>query len=75
MSKSKQTDADLTQADLAQRALEMKQEAERDAVQHHPESHTAGDGPLQDERPNEPPMGAHDAEGHRPVLERSRKVR
>lgn len=64
-----------TQADHAKRALDMKQEADREADSNIPESRTAGDGQLREARPGEPPMGALDAEGHRPVLERSRKVR
>lgn len=62
-----------TQADHARHALELKQKAERDTQK--PESRTAGEGQIQEARANEPPMGALDAEGHRPVLERSRKVR
>lgn len=40
-----------------------------------PDTRTAGEGQVNEERANAPPMGALDAEGHRPVLERSRKVR
>ena len=36
---------------------------------------TAGDGPVPGLNPDAPVMGAFDAEGHRPVLERSRKAR
>ncbi|MFN3314122.1 MAG: hypothetical protein ACK46Q_11730 [Hyphomonas sp.] len=75
MSNSRKPGNKDTQADHARRALEMKQEADDNAVQHHPESRTAGDGQLHEVRPDEPPMGALDAEGHRAVLERSRKVR
>lgn len=64
-----------TQADLARRALEAKQSAAKDARQPRPESRTAGEGQVQAQQPGAPPMGALDAEGHRPVLERSRKVR
>jgi len=64
-----------TQADHAKRALDMKQKAERDTGSNIPESRTAGEGQLHEARLDEPPMGALDAEGHRPVLERSRKVR
>lgn len=62
-----------TQADHARHALELKQKAEREPQT--PESRTAGEGQIQEARAGEPPMGALDAEGHRPVLERSRKVR
>ncbi|MFN7055872.1 hypothetical protein [Hyphomonas sp.] len=75
MSKSDISGNSRTQADIARRALEMKQKAERGAVPHHPGSETPGEGQIQDVRPDEPPMGALNAEGHRPVLERSRKVR
>lgn len=64
-----------TQAELTRRALETKQRAEKDAEQTRPESRTAGEGQVQNQQPGAPPMGALDAEGHRPVLERSRKVR
>lgn len=64
-----------TQADHARRALELKQKAEKNSDHEMPESRTAGEGQLHEKRPDEPPMGAFDAEGHRPVLERSRKVR
>ena len=75
MSNSKKPEDQYTQADLSRRALEMKQQSDADAVQHHPESRTAGEGQVREARPDEPPMGALEAEGQRPVLERSRKVR
>ncbi|MFN4025384.1 MAG: hypothetical protein ACK4MQ_11165 [Hyphomonas sp.] len=75
MKKPEPTGKPETQAGLARRALETKQQAEKDAEQNHPESRTAGEGQLHEVRPDAPPMGALDAEGHRPVLERSRKVR
>lgn len=64
-----------TQAGHARHALELKQKAERERETQTPESRTAGEGQIQEARAAEPPMGALDAEGHRPVLERSRKVR
>lgn len=64
-----------TQADLAKRALEMKQKVEREPGSNIPESRTSGEGQVHEARPDEPTMGALDTEGHRPVLERSRKVR
>ena len=58
----------------ARRALAMKQ-ASGDPAANRPSSRTAGEG--MQSLPNEgiAPSGALDAEGHRPVLERSRKVR
>jgi hypothetical protein len=64
-----------TQADHARHALELKQKAERERETQTPQSRTAGEGQIQETRADVPPMGALDAEGHRPVLERSRKVR
>lgn len=67
-----------TQADHAREALEAKQQAEKENPPQHPESKTAHEGQLHEHErreDEEPPMGAFDAEGHRPVLERSRKVR
>lgn len=75
MSNSKKPQKDETQAEIAQRALDMKTQAADDSDVSIPESRTSGDGQISEERANAPPMGALDAEGHRPVLERSRKVR
>lgn len=64
-----------TQADYVREALETRNEAETPP---RPESKTAHEGQLHEHERREgkePPMGAFDAEGHRPVLERSRKVR
>jgi hypothetical protein len=60
--------------DNAQKALAAKQAAP-DPAQGRPETRTAHEGmrPLPNE--GEPPSGALEQEGHRPVLERSRKVR
>jgi hypothetical protein len=62
------------QAELAAKALALKEANE--APPHHPttEDH-ADEGPQLTPRPDQPPSGAFEAEGHRPVLERSRKVR
>ncbi len=61
------------QAELARKALRAVQES---AHQPHPENEpTANDGHVPSPRPDQAPSGALDAEGHRPVLERSRKVR
>jgi len=67
--------SDKTQKDIAEKAMKLKQEgaAEQDYLAH--QEDTAGDGPIPERNREEPVMGALDAEGHRPVLERSRKVR
>ncbi len=62
-----------TQADLAAKAAAMKDAAEP-APRPAPEP-TANTGMPSNDRPDQPPSGALDAEGHRPVLERSRKTR
>lgn len=62
-----------TQSDLAQMALKKRQTLrlpERPAEDPHP-TRLAAETPRQDYAPS----GALDAEGQRPVLERSRKVR
>ena len=66
---------DTTQKDIADKAMKLKTE-NAPAQEHldHQEK-TAGEGPISDRSREEPVMGALDAEGHRPVLERSRKVR
>ena len=70
---SKQASND-DQAALAARAMEVK--AAGAAPPDHPaaEDH-AMTGLEPNPRPDYAPSGAFDAEGHRPVLERSRKVR
>lgn len=64
-----------TQSDMAAKALKLKQEGEqpRDYLEH--QSPSPGDGPIAALNVDEPVSGAFDAEGQRPVLERSRKVR
>jgi hypothetical protein len=64
-----------TQKDIAEKALAMKNKdaPEQNYLEH--QEITAGDGPISERNRDEPVMGALDAEGHRPVLERSRKVR
>lgn len=64
-----------TQAELAEKALQAKRAAEARAPAHPENQPTPGEGPITHPRPDQPPMGALDAEGQRPVLERSRKVR
>lgn len=75
MSNSGSSKKQPTQAELSRRALEAKQKAEKDKQPQHPESRTAGEGQVTESQPGAPLPGALDAEGHRPVLERSRKVR
>jgi hypothetical protein len=66
-------DKPAAQAEKARKALRQSMKASN---QPHPENEpTAGEGPVAKPRPDQPPSGALDAEGHRPVLERSRKVR
>ncbi len=70
---AKQDPQDETQTDIARRAMQMKSEA---APATHPEpGRTAGEGMTLNSGSSGAPSGALDAEGHRPVLERSRKVR
>lgn len=75
MSNSGSSKKQSTQAELSRCALEAKQKAEKDKQPQHPESRTAGEGQATESQPGAPLPGALDAEGHRPVLERSRKVR
>lgn len=58
----------------ARRALRMKRAA-GDPAAHRPSSRTAGKGMRNLPNQGIAPSGALDAEGHKPVLERSRKVR
>lgn len=66
---------DKTQKDIAEKAMQLKADgqASQDHLDH--QEDTAGDGPIAARNREEPVMGALDAEGQRPVLERSRKVR
>lgn len=76
---ARQQEADVSedtteQMKLAQAALTMKTEA--DAGKHHPENEDhADEGMLSKPFADQAPSGAFYAEGQRPVLERSRKVR
>ena len=56
-------------------AKALKQKPEPDQAYLDRQEATPGDGPIAERNREEPVMGAFDAEGHRPVLERSRKVR
>lgn len=64
-----------TQANHAYRALNIKTKTNEKKQTRIPQSRTAGDGQIREERADAPTSGALQAEGHRPVLERSRKVR
>lgn len=65
------------QTELSEKALNLKQDGETsdDAEYLQHQTDTAGEGRIPDMGSHNPPMGALDAEGQRPVLERSRKVR
>lgn len=68
------TDSTSDQQAIAEKALRLKQEG--DSEQHHPETPDhANEGIVNKPFEDQAPSGAFDAEGHRPVLERSRKVR
>lgn len=66
---------DKTQKDIAEKALKLK--TDNAPAQDHlaRQQETAGDGPISERNRDEPVSGAFDAEGQRPALERSRKVR
>lgn len=65
------------QAQLSEKALNLKQQGDpagdAEYLQH--QTDTADEGRIDEASSHNPPMGALDAEGQRPVLERSRKVR
>jgi hypothetical protein len=63
------------QQDIAEKALELKQGQKDDADYLQHQTKTYGEGQISERNTHEPVMGAFDSEGHRPVLERSRKVR
>jgi len=65
--------APASQSDLAARAMELKNAAP--APHHPPTGRTADEGMNDTPNTRIAPSGAFDAEGQRPVLERSRKVR
>jgi len=62
-----------TQEEIAADALDRRRSINLD---HRPpnDDHASGEA-ANTPRPDQPPSGAFDAEGHRPALERSRKVR
>lgn len=62
------------QQQIAEKAARLK--AEGDQTSHRPENDAhANEGIVSKPFEDQAPSGAFDAEGHRPVLERSRKVR
>jgi hypothetical protein len=63
------------QVEKAQAALRLKQENAPDRPYLDRQEKTADTGAITAPNPDAPVSGAFDAEGHRPVLERSRKVR
>ena len=63
------------QQDIAEKALELKHGQKDDANYLERQTETSGDGQVSARNTHEPVTGAFDSEGHRPVLERSRKVR
>lgn len=67
--------ADNEQPDIAAKAMELKQKGEIQPEYLEHQTATPNEGAITGSNGHEPPMGALDAEGHRPVLERSRKVR
>jgi hypothetical protein len=73
MSSRKTTKKPATQAELSRKALKLKSRAE--PAPHPPAKPDPGEGIRSVPNPKTPPPGALDAEGQRPVLERSRKVR
>jgi hypothetical protein len=68
-----------TQTSIMEEALRRRRAAEADAPAHPQNVPTASQGAIRQPRADQPPRsaldGALDAEGQRPVLERSRKVR
>lgn len=62
------------QVAIAERALAMKQKADAEAPKP-PETRNANEGMRPIPNTDIAPSGALNQEGHRPVLERSRKVR
>lgn len=63
------------QQEIAAKAMELKHRDSADPTHLEHQTNTPGDGQIALRNTHEPVMGAFDSEGHRPVLERSRKVR
>lgn len=66
-----------SQKDVAKKALRLKEDGNRpaDYLEHQDPASGAGELTALEHEPKNPVPGAFGAEGHRPVLERSRKVR
>lgn len=64
-----------TQQELAAALLAKTRAAEPEKEYLSRQTDTANEGSVRSLNPDAPVEGAFDAEGHRPVLERSRKVR
>lgn len=62
------------QAALSEKALELKRKGFEEP-KHPPTEDQPNEGLASAPKPDQAPSGAFDAEGQRPVLERSRKVR
>jgi hypothetical protein len=75
--KTEKASSEPDQTELSEKALNLKQQGEptEDAEYLQHQTDTAGEGRISEPSDHNPPMGALEAEGHRPVLERSRKVR
>lgn len=67
--------AEETQKNIAEKAQVLKNEGEDQREYVDRQTPTARQGPVATEGNEGPPSGALEAEGQRPVLERSRKVR
>lgn len=66
---------DKTQKDIAEKAMKLKAEGAQPQEHLKRQEDTAGEGPITGRNREDPVEGSLDAEGQRPVLERSRKVR
>ncbi|QYU67738.1 hypothetical protein J4558_23065 [Leptolyngbya sp. 15MV] len=64
-----------TQRDIAEKAQELKEEGEQERGYLKFQEDTPNEGMAEKTRDEHAARGQLDAEGHRPVLERSRKVR
>lgn len=64
------------QVEIAKEAMRLRMAADEEEMSARPENEQHGDeGMNAIPRDDQPPSGAFDAEGQRPVLERSRKTR
>lgn len=67
--------SDISQRDIAAKAAKLKKDGEEQREWLDRQEDTAGEGMAEKSTNEDAARGALDAEGHRPVLERSRKVR